>query len=146
MEKIPETIRFNNIKDIKTYSLAWVKLTGTLASSQIYLVDKKHQKIWMYQMKLAAQDITSKIKRIYERNRNKSWENQSVIGSLYKVMLNENDTLHWVDIFAHTDSAKEVESMIYEIRAMQAQLWLNICRDHSTWRTEEDTAKHFGNL
>lgn len=146
MDKNPESIRFNNIKDIKTYSLAWVKLTGTLADSQVYLVDKKHRKIWMYEMKHPAQDVTAKIKRIHERNLKKTWENRSIIGNLYGIMMDEDDALHWLDVFAHSDSAKEIESMIYEIRAMQAQLWLNICRSHSTWATEEATAEHFNML
>lgn len=146
MEKKPETIRFNNIREIKTYSLAWIKLTGTLADSQTFLVDKKHQKIWMYEMKHAAQDVTAKIKRIHERNQKKSWKRQIIVGNLYKVMMDENDTIHGMDFFAHSDSAKEIESMVYEIRAMQAEFWLNICRNHSHWRTEEDTAQHFSML
>lgn len=146
MNKIPETLKFKNIQDVKSYSLAWIKLTGTLADSQIYLVDKIHQKIWMYEMKHPAQDVTSKIKRIYERNKNKSWENQCVVGVLYKIMMNENDTVHWMDIFAHSDSAKEIESMIGQIRTMQAELWLNICKNRISWDTEEAIAEHFGNL
>ena len=146
MDKIPATLQFSNIKGIKTYSLAWVKLTGTLANSQVFLIDKKHRKIWMYEMKSAAKDMTAKLKGVHERNKNKSWENRNVYGNLYKIMIDECDTLHWVDVFAHSNSAKEIEAMVYEIRAMQAELWLNICRNHSNWKDEEQTALHFCNL
>ena len=117
-----------------------------MADSQIYLVDKKHREIWMYEMKHPAQDVTAKIKRIHERNKNKTWENQSVVGILYDIMMDEDKPFHWIDIFTHSDSAKEMESMIYEIRAMQAELWMKLCKNPPAWHSEEETAAYFSKL
>ena len=78
MENRPEALPVQKFRDVKTYSIVWVQLTDTIATGQIFLVDKKNRKIWMYQMNHPASDETKRTQRMYESNLKKNWDKQKI--------------------------------------------------------------------
>ena len=142
MENKPTTLPIKNFRDVKTYSLAWFKIHEELSYSQVYLIDKKERKIWMYEMNRKAKDTTRHSQRLYESNLQKDFLNRKIGGELFKLMDSHDDCPHHLHIFAHTDSAKEMTDLLYEVRALQAEHYLRICHNHCHWTTEEAAAQY----
>ena len=103
-----ESLPIKNFQEVKTYSLAWFRIHESLACSQVYLIDKKARKVWMYQMNRAAKDETARSQRRYESNLKKGFMQQLIGGELFKLMDNQDDTPHFLKVIAHSESAKEI--------------------------------------
>lgn len=141
-----ESLPIKNFQEVKTYSLAWFRIHESLACSQVYLIDKKARKVWMYQMNRAAKDETARSQRRYESNLKKGFMQQLIGGELFKLMDNQDDTPHFLKVIAHSDSAKEITEQLYEVRALQAEHYLRICKNHCHWSTEEAAAEYFPDI
>lgn len=141
-----ESLPIKNFQEVKTYSLAWFRIHESLACSQVYLIDKKARKVWMYQMNRAAKDETTRSQRRYESNLKKGFMQQLIGGELFKLMDNQDDTPHFLKVIAHSDSAKEITEQLYDVRALQAEHYLRICKNHCHWSTEEAAAEHFPDI
>lgn len=146
MENRPEALPVQKFRDVKTYSIVWVQLTNTIATGQIFLVDKKNRKIWMYQMNHPASDETKRAQRMYESNLKKNWDKQKIGGELFQLMDNHEGYMHHFKVIAHSDSAKEIAEKVYEARILQAELFLRVCKSHSTWATDELYAENFDSI
>lgn len=141
-----ESLPIKNFQEVKTYSLAWFRIHESLACSQVYLIDKRARKVWMYQMNRAAKDETARSQRRYESNLKKGFMQQLIGGELFKLMDNQDDIPHFLKVIAHSDSAKEITEQLYEVRALQAEHYLRICKNHCHWSTEEAAAEHFPDI
>ncbi len=146
MENKPNPLPIKDIREVKTFSLAVFNIDDSIASCQSFLVDKKNRKIWMFQMGHPAVDVTNRIERRYKTDINKSWMKRRISYELFLLMDNQFEKLSFVNIIAHSDSAKEMTEKIYEVRALQAELMLKICKNHCHWTTEEAAEEHFGTL
>lgn len=146
MQDQPITLPVKNIREVKTYSLAWFRIHEHLSTSQVYLVDKKARKVYMYQMNRPAKDETNYAKRKYEANLKKDFLQQQIGGELYKLMDDHDDTLYHLKVFAHSDSAKEISDLLYQVRALQAEHYLRVCRNHVRWSTDDVAAEHFADI
>lgn len=146
MENKPTNLEIKNMREIKTYSLVWFSIHETLASSQVYLVDKKNHRILMYRMNRCAVDETKKALRRFESNKNKPFLQQKIGGELYKLMENHDEPLYYLKVLSHSDSALEITEKLYEIRALQAEFYLRICRNHCHWATDEAAVEHFAEI
>jgi len=146
MENKPTPLPIKDIREVKTFSLAVFNINDSIASGETYLVDKKNHKIWMFQMGHQAVDVTNRIKRRYITDINKSLMKRRIGCELFSLMDNQHENLSFVNIIAHSDSAKEITEKIHEVRALQAELMLKICRNHCHWTTEEAAEEHFGTL
>lgn len=146
MENKPTNLELKNIRDVKTYSLVWFQIHETLSCSQVYLVDKKAHKIWMFEMNHPATDETKRSQRMYETDRNKDWEKRRIGGELFKLMENHDDYIAHFKVIAHSDSALEITEKVHELRALQAEHYLRICRNHCHWASEEAAVEHFSSL
>ena len=89
-----------------------------------------------------GKDTTRHSQRLYESNLQKDFLNQKIGGELFKLMDSHDDCPHHLHIFAHTDSAKEMTDLLYEVRALQAEHYLRICRNHCHWTTEEAAGEY----
>lgn len=146
MENKPNPLPIKDIREVKTFSLAVFNIDDSIATCQSFLVDKKNRKIWMFQMGHPAVDVTNRIERRYKTDINKSWMKRRISYELFLLMDNQFEKLSFVNIIAHSDSAKEMTEKIYEVRALQAELMLKICKNHCHWTTEEAAEEHFGTL
>ena len=146
MENNPKPLQIEKFQDVKTYSLVWFRISDRISTSQVYLVDKKNRKIWMYQMNCKASDETKRSIRMYETDKDKDWTKQRIGIELFKLMDNHDGLIHHLKIIAHSDSAKEIEKAIYDVRILQTELYLRILHNHCTWETEEAVAEHFGTI
>ena len=54
--------------------------------------------------------------------------------------------MHHFKVIAHSDSAKEITEKVYEARILQAELFLRVCKSHSTWATDELYAENFDSI
>ena len=145
MENKPQALPISRIQEVKNYSIVWFD-HQTVALGDVYLVDKRQKKIWLYQMNREAKDVTSRIMRRYHTDKDKSLLQQRIIIELYRLMMDQDVLLHWVKIIFHSDSAKEISAKLYEARLLQAEAWVRICRDPVTWSTDEEASKHFGTI
>ena len=134
------------MSEVKTYSIAVFNINDNIASGETYLVDKKARKIWMFRMCHPAKDVTATVQKKYFTDIHKEWKYRRISGELYKLMDNQDDTLGFLKVIEHSDSAKEITERIYDVRALQAELQLKVCRNHLHWSTEETAAEHFGSL
>lgn len=146
MENKPINLDIKNMREVKTYSLVWFRIHETLASSQVYLVDKKNRKVWMYQMNRAAKDETAMARRRYESNLKKDLLQRMIGGELHELMMDMDSPLFHLKVIAHSDSALEITEKLYEVRALQAELYLRICHNHCHWASEEAAVEHFSSL
>ena len=146
MENRPVALPIKKYREVKTYSIVWVELTDIIATGQIFLVDKKSRKIWMYRMNHPASDETKRSQRMYESNLKKDWDKQKIGGELFQLMDNHEGYMHHFKVIAHSDSAKEISEKIYEARALQAEFFLGICKNHSTWNSDEMYSENFCNI
>ena len=146
MENKPTNLDIKNMREVKTYSLVWFRIHETLASSQVYLVDKKNRKVWMYQMNRAAKDETAMARRRYESNLKKDLLQRKIGGELHELMMDMDSPLLHLKVIAHSDSALEITEKLYEVRALQAELYLQICHNHCHWASEEAAVEHFSSL
>ena len=142
MKNNPEPLPISIFPKVKNYSIVCLD-NQNIAVGEVYLVDKVHQKIWLYKMKHPAKDVTSAICRRYQKDKDKSLFQQRIIIELYKLMTNMDDILYWTKVIVHSDSAKEILSKLYKVRLLQAEAWVKSCKKPVTWNSDEDAAKYF---
>lgn len=138
-----QPLQINKVKDIKTFSLTVFNHTDSLAAGETYLVDKLNKKIWMYKKGHPATDMTRHIERHYLADTKKSFGEKRIGGELFVLMNNQDEKLNFVKILNHSDSAKEISETLYEIRIMQAELQIKVCKNHPNWSTEQAAADYF---
>lgn len=146
MDNTPIPIPVKHIGDVKTYSLVWFHISDDLACSDAYLVDKKSRRILMYRMNRPAKDVTAQAQRWYTANLKKSLLQRKIGGELFSLMENHDDSLRHIEVIAHSDSAREMEQQIYDLRILQAERYIRRCRHHGTWSTEEATVEYFADI
>ena len=146
MDNKMTSLPLKHIQEVKTYSLVYFKITDHIASGQVYLVDKKNHRILMYRMNRGSVDETKKALRRFESNKNKPFLQQKIGGELYKLMENHDEPLYYLKVLSHSDSALEITEKLYEIRALQAEFYLRICRNHCHWATDEAAVEHFAEI
>lgn len=146
MENNPNPLPIQNVREVKTYSLVCFNICDSIASDQTFLVDKQNRKIWMFQMRHPAQDVTSRIQRRYLTDRNKSLLKRRISYELYLLMDNQDEKLYFTKVLQHSESAKEITEKLYEVRTLHAELQLKICKNHGHWATEEAAAEHFKDI
>ena len=146
MNNKPISLPVKNLREVKTYSLVWFRISDSLAWSEAFLVDKKSRRILMYRMNSPAKDITAQAQRWYTANLKKSLLNRRIGGELFMLMDNHDDALWHLQVIAHSDSAREIEQQVYDLRILQAETYLRRCRNHSHWVTEDATAEHFADI
>lgn len=93
-----------------------------------------------------GKDVTISVQKKYFTDLNKDWKNRRICSDLYKLMDNQDGQLPFLNVFEHSDSAKEITERIYDVRALQAELQLRICRNHCHWTTEDAAAEHFSEI
>ena len=145
MEKIPNALPISSIQDIKNYSIVWFGHQN-IAIGDVFLVDKINQKIWLYTMKHPAQNVTLRIMKRYQTDKDKPLLQQRIIIELYRLMANQDIPLHWLKVIGHSDSAKEITNMLYEVRVLQAEAWVRMCKNPVVWQTDEEASKHFDSI
>ena len=145
MENNPQPIPVSSAREIKNYSIAWFA-HNSVATDEIYLIDKVQQKIWLYVMNHPAKDVTTMIRRRYEADKNKPWMQQRIGGELFTIMDNQDVPLHWAKVIGHSNSAKEITRKMYEARLLQAELRVKICQNPAQWVNDETAAKYFGDI
>ena len=145
MEHNPRPIPVSSAKEIKTYSIVWFG-HNSVDCDEVYLVDKAAKKIWLYLMNHPAKDVTAMIKRRYEADKGKPLLKQRIGSELFTIVENHDTPLRWVKVIGHSGSAKEITRMMYEIRLLQAELRVRICKNPAVWTDDETAAKYFSDI